>query len=57
MHSYEVGVVFLPHRMVEIRTWRREVPLSVGGERAKEIHGREKWQEGESEPPEPTGAP
>lgn len=57
MHSYEVGVVFLPHRMVEIRTWRREVPLSMGGERAKEIHGREKRQEGESEPPEPTGAP
>lgn len=31
--------------------------LSVGGERAKEIHGREKPQEGESEPPEPTEAP
>lgn len=57
MHSYNMEVIFLPHRMTEIRAWERDVPFSEGGRRERRVHGSEKQQEGEAGPSKPTGAP
>ena len=56
MHSYKVRIIFLPHRMIEIRAWGREVPQREEGEQRR-AHESEKQQEGEAGPYEPVRTP